>query len=137
MINDIARTGEWPRQFELEWGVILPKENLPDTEKQLRIISCTNQLANSFEKVIIGWLMIYVQDKLDPDQMGGQKGHSIAHYLIEVTDFILYNQDLKDPKAVMAVFIDFSQGFNRIMHSTLLEILSLKMMTRQQQKLIL
>lgn len=71
--------------------------------------------------------MNFVKDKLDPDQMGGQDGHSIAHYLIEVTNFILYNQDLKDPQAIIAVMVDFSQGFNRIKHSTLIEILSTKM----------
>ena len=71
-----------------------------------------NQLSKAWEKIVIKWLMDFVKDKLDPDQMGGQDGHSIAHYLIEVTNFILYNQDLKDPHAIVAVLVDFSQGFN-------------------------
>ena len=81
-------------------------------------------MSKALEKVVIRWLMMYVKDQLDPDQMGGQEGHSISHYLIEVANFILYNQDLKNPQAILAIFVDFSQGFNRIRHSTLIEILS-------------
>ena len=95
IINNVARTGKWPQQFKIEWGVVLQKEAQPDIEKQLRIISCTNQLSKAMEKVVIKWLMWFVKDKLDPDQMGGQEGHSISHYLIEMTNYILYNQDLK------------------------------------------
>ena len=55
--------------------------------------------------------------------MGGQKGHSVTHYLIEVSNFILYNQDLKNPQAIMALFVDFSQGFNRVLHSGLIDFI--------------
>ena len=76
------------------------------------------------EKVVLSWLLSYVKDKLDPDQLGGIKGNSISHYLIEVTNFILYNQDLSNPQASFAAFINFAQGFNRIKHSKIIEILS-------------
>ena len=124
IMNMIAKSGEWPDQFKIEWGTPLQKENNADIESQLRIISCTNQLSKAFERVVLSWLMLYVKDKLDPDQLGGQKGNSVTHYLIEITNFILYNQDLKDPHATLAVFYDFSQGFNRIQYSTLIEVLS-------------
>ena len=94
IMNNIAKYGEWPDQFKTEWGVVLRKEKIPETEKNLRILACTNQISKAFEKVIVQWLMKYVKKHLDPDQMGGQKGQSISHYLIEVTNFILYNQDL-------------------------------------------
>ena len=68
--------------------------------------------------------MPYVQPFLDRDQMGGQKGHSVTHFLIEFTNFILYNQDLKNPQTIMAMFVDFTQGFNRVLHSRIIEILS-------------
>ena len=70
------------------------------------------------------WLMKYVGNKLDPDQFGGKKGHSISHYLIEMTNFILYNQDLSEPHATIASFIDYKQGFNRCQHSIFIEVLS-------------
>ena len=68
--------------------------------------------------------MKYVGKRLDPDQFGGLKGNSISHYLIEMTNFILYNQDLKDPQATLAIFIDYKQGFTRCQHSKFIEILS-------------
>ena len=62
--------------------------------------------------------------KLDRDQFGGQKGNSISHYLIEMTNFILYNQDLKNPQATLAAILDYKQGFNRCQHSKFIEVLS-------------
>jgi hypothetical protein len=46
----------------------------------------------------------------------GLKGSSIVHYLIEFINFILYNQDLKEPHAV-------SKAFNRQDHNILLTLL--------------
>ena len=69
--------------------------------------------------------MKYVKHKLDPDQLGGMKGSSISHYLIEMTNFILYNQDLKDPQATLGILIDYKQGFNRCQHSIFIEIMSI------------
>ena len=68
--------------------------------------------------------MKYVGKKLDRDQFGGLKGNSISHYLIEMTNFILYNQDLKDPQATLAIFLDYKQGFTRCQHSIFIETLS-------------
>ena len=36
-----------------------------------------------FEKQVIKWIMEYIQCKPDPDHLGGMKGSSISHYLIE------------------------------------------------------
>ena len=68
--------------------------------------------------------MKYVGEKIDWGQYGGLKGNSISHYLIEFTNFILYNQDMKNPQAVLAMMIDFSKAFNRQNHNTLIQILS-------------
>ena len=45
------------------------------------------------ERFVIDWLIYYIGDQLDRDQFGGQKGHSIAHYRIEIINFVSYNQD--------------------------------------------
>ena len=68
--------------------------------------------------------MQFVKFKLDPDQFGGMKGNSINHYLIEMTNFILFNQDLKNPQATLAAFLDFKQGFNRCQHSIFIDIMA-------------
>ena len=57
-----------------------------------------------------------IRHKLDKDQFGGQRGNSISHYLIEMSNFILYNQDLKNPQAIIETILDYNQGFNRCKH---------------------
>ena len=124
IMNSIARTGTWPKQYQTEWGVPIQKVSNAKDESEARLISCTNKLNLIFEKQVVTWLMKCVEKKLDPDQFGGKKGHSISHYLIEMTNLILYNQDLKEPQATIANFIDYKQGFNRCQHSVFIEILS-------------
>ena len=124
IMNNMLRTGDWPSQYKTEWGVPIQKTKPAKDESQTRIISCSNKMNIVFEKQIVFWLMKYVGHKLDPDQFGGQKGSSTSHYLIEMTNFILYNQDLKDPQATFATFLDYKQGFNRCLHSKFIEIVS-------------
>ena len=73
---------------------------------------------------MVSWLLEFVGDQLDWGQYGGVKGSSISHYLIDFINFILYNQDLAVPHAVLAAMVDFSKAFNRINHNTIITILS-------------
>lgn len=124
IFNNIAKTGIWPQSWKKEYGTVLKKvTSSPEDESQLRIISITYQLSTLMERFVIDWLLIYIEDKLDRDQFGGQKGHSIAHYLIEITNFILYNQDQSKPLSTMFAGVDISKGFNKIDHSKLVTIL--------------
>ena len=56
--------------------------------------------------------------------LGGQKGSSISHYLIKLINFVLYNQDLKHPQAVLAMTVDFAKAFNCLNHNILMKVLS-------------
>ena len=125
IMNQIAQTGSWPQQFQTEYAVPLEKVKPAADESQARLISLSNKLNVVFEKQVIKWLMNCVRHKLDRNQFGGMKGNSISHYLTEMTNFILYNQDLSDPQATIAMFIDYKQGYNRIQHSIFIEILSI------------
>ena len=73
---------------------------------------------------MLKWLLEYVGDKLDPDQFGGVKGHAVAHYLIEIQNSIIYNQDLEKPFATMMAGVDISKGFNKIEHNECITRLS-------------
>ena len=75
-----------------------------------------------FENLVIKWLLECIGDQIDTKQFGGQRGNSITHYLIEFTNFILYNQDMKEPHAVLALLVDYSQAFNRSNHHTIITI---------------
>ena len=68
--------------------------------------------------------MTYIGEKLDPKQFGGLKGNSISHYMIELINFILYNQDYDLPIAVLICAIDFTKAFNRINHNIIITKLS-------------
>ena len=124
MFQNITNTGQWPKSWKIEYGTPLIKEQNPETEDQLRIISLTNFLSKVYEQYVMQWLMVYVGDKLDWAQYGGEKGSSVLHYLIELVNFILYNQDMKIPHAVLAVMIDYSKAFNRINHNRIVTLLS-------------
>ena len=70
------------------------------------------------------WLLDYLKEHIDVWQYGGQKGNSVAHYLIDFINFVGYNQDISKIHAVLAVSIDFSKAFNRQNHNILIELLS-------------
>ena len=123
IFQNIINQQEWPSTWRTEYGIPLQKVKEPDNEDQLRIISLTPFLSKIMEKFVMEWLLFYIGDRIDWRQYGGQKGSSIAHYLIEFINFILYNQDLKEPQAVLAVMIDFSKAFNRQDHNILLTLL--------------
>ena len=124
IFNNIAKRAKWPQSWKEEYGTVLKKTNIPEDESMVRIISITYQLSTLMERFIIDWLMIYIEDKLDRDQFGGQKGHSIAHYLIEIQNFLLYNQDLSKPLATLFAGVDISKGFNKVDHKKIVTILA-------------
>ena len=74
----------------------------------------TSFLSKVYEQYVIQWLMEFIGDKLDWGQYGGVKGSSVSQYLIQFVNFILYNQDMNIPHAVLAVMLDYSKAFNRI-----------------------
>ena len=80
----------------------------PANEADLRIIAITNHFPLIYERFVLKWLLEYVEDKLD--QFGERKGHSVAHYLIEVQIAMLYDQDLNKPLATLFTAIDIKMG---------------------------
>ena len=127
IFQNMLASKQWPASWRIEHGVPLQKIQNPESESQLRIISLTSFFSKVFENLVIKWLLEYIGDQIDTKQFGGQRGNSITHYLIEFINFILYNQDMKDPHAVLALLVDYSQAFNRSNHHTMITTLSDKM----------
>ena len=69
------------------------------------------------------WLLIHISDKMDLSQYGGRRGTSTNHYLIDFIFFILYNQELSEPLAVLAAMVDFKKAFNQQNHQILITLL--------------
>jgi hypothetical protein len=119
----VSRSGKWPKRWRTEQGLALKKIPNPLTEDDSMIISLTPFFSKLFEKVVLKWLLHYISDKLDLYQYGDRKGTSINHYLIDFITFILYNQDLTEPLAVLAAMVDYRKAFNRQNHSILITLL--------------
>ena len=115
---------KWPSSWKQEFGIPLQKIPDPKTEDDLRIISLTAFFSKVMEKFVVEWLMHFIGEKMDPKQFGGLKGNSISHYMIELINFILYNQDYNLPIGVLACAVDFSKAFNRQNHNILVTKLS-------------
>ena len=117
-------TNIWPANWKTEHGIPLKKVPSPKSKDDLRIISLTSFFSKTFENFVIKWLLKYVGDKIDMKQFGGQKGNSITHYLIEFINFILYNRDMSNPHAVLAITVDFRKAFNSQNNNILVTLLS-------------
>ena len=120
MFRKVAATGDWPKRWRTERGISLKKVPEPVSEEELRIISLTPFFSKTFEQITLDWLLPYISDKMDWNQYGGIRGTSVSHYLIEIVTFILYNQDLNEPRAVIAAMVDFEKAFNRQNHAKLI-----------------
>ena len=55
-----------------------------------------------------------IGDKLHWGKYGGEKVSSISHYLIQLVNFMLYNQNMHIPRPVLVVSLDYSKAFNQI-----------------------
>ena len=127
--NSIIRTAKqgialWPKHWKIEYGTPIKKVEVPLSEDDLRVISLTPFLSKVFERFVVNWLRKYIGHKIDPKQFGDGKGNSTSHYLVELTDFILHNQDMNPPNAVLLAMVDFSKAYNRQNHNTLITKLS-------------
>ena len=125
-IIESAKRGiaKWPKSWKLEHGTPIPKVPNPQSEDDLRVIALTPFFSKVFEKFVVEWLLKYIEHLLDPKQFGGLKNNSTSHYMIELINFILYNQDFDLPIAVLLCPVDFSKAFNRQNHSILITKLS-------------
>jgi hypothetical protein len=66
----------------------------------------------------------YIKPHIDPDQMGGMPGCSVEHYIIKMVHFILGSMDGDPDAAVIALPVDYSKAFNRMLHSNIITIIS-------------
>ena len=124
IIENIFKSGDWPRHWKLEHVIPIGKIPLPETEDDIRPISLSPFFSKVTEHFVVMWLLEHIGDKIDFRQYGGLKGNSITHYIIEFINFILSCQDSSDQTAIMACMVDFSKAFNRQNHNLLIEKLS-------------
>ena len=119
-MKNVRKEDSNPFQFQEIFHQDLIKNLLtpPKNEEDLRNISLTADLSKDYENFRAGWLMPYIAKIIDPGQFGGLKGHSTAHYLITLFDFILSKtENARIPRAGMDALIDFVKAFYQINHA--------------------
>ena len=124
IINKIVKSSTWPEHWKREYVTPIAKIPEPLSEDDLRPISLTPFFSKVTEHFVVKWLLHYIEHKIDIRQYGGMKANSITHYLIEFQNFILSNQESRNPTAVLACLVDFSKAFNRQNHNILITKLS-------------
>ena len=103
IFRSIMKTNIWPSKWTIEHGIVLKKTPVLETESDLRIISLSLFWSKCMESFVIDWLHQTIGHKIDFTQYGGLKGNSTSHYLIDLVNFILFNQDLRNPQATLAI----------------------------------
>ena len=124
VLNKIIQTAKWPDVWKMEYVTPIGKIPQPETEDDLRPIALTQFFSKVTEQFVVQWLLDIIGDKLDLRQYGGMKGNSITHYLIELLNFILFNQENSEPTSVLVGFAYFAKAFNRQDRSILVTKLS-------------
>ena len=124
LLNNIVQSASWPDQYKVEYVTPIGKVPQPESEDDLRPIALTNFFSKVMEAFVVMWLLDIIGEKMDFRQYGGTKGNSVSHYLIELINFILYNQDEREPTSVLACLVDFAKAFNRQDHTILITKLS-------------
>ena len=59
------------------------------------------------EQFVVMWLLEIIGEKLDFRQYGGMKGNSVSHYLFELINLILFNQDIGVPSWLLKMSFPF------------------------------
>ena len=83
----------------------------PQTTKDLRKISGTQNFSKIFERFLADIMIEDMKITRDPSQYGNSKGVSTQHYLIKMIDRILTVLDKnnqKETNAVLAQLVDWS-----------------------------
>ena len=126
LFNTISKTGAYPRRWVREYVTPVKKLPVAESEDDLRPISIIADLARDYNALIAEWLKPFLNKRMDPAQLGGEKGSSITHYLVALFNFIFSKTDSaqSSPQAIIAALIDYSKGFSRISHQKVLIRLS-------------
>ena len=86
----------------------------------MRAIGLIAWASKQLERLVLDSIWPYINPHLDPDQMGGRPGCAIELYIIKMVHFILSKIDGDSDSAVLAVSVDYSKAYNRMLHSDIL-----------------
>ena len=111
IFNDMTATQKWPSDWKREFVTPIPKTTHPENPNDLRNISCTKLFSKVYESFILTWLTD--QAKLRSNQYGGVRGLGTEHFLINLWQKVLEDND-DSRGASLLTSIDYAKAFNRL-----------------------
>ena len=73
LFKKMLATKQWPAMWTTEYGLPLQKQKNPANENYLRIISLTPLFSKTFESFVIKWLIEFIGDKIDPNNLEAKR----------------------------------------------------------------
>ena len=118
IFNASIREGYLPAIWRSAIVIPIPKVNRPRIiSKDLRPISLTAVLSKQLEKIIGGWMLNNIVDRLDMNQYGGLRGLSTTHALVDMIHTRLLTAE--ERKASHVVLLDYRKAFDHVDHTVL------------------
>ena len=117
ILQEAVENHTWPADFKKEYHLSLKKTPIPASEDELRGIVMSALVSKQLERLVLNRIWPYLKPHIDPDQMGGMAGCSVEHNIIKMVHFVLGNMDGDTNAAVIAVPVDYSKAFNRMLNS--------------------
>lgn len=108
ILNQSYHEGNVPPQWKRAVVVPIPKSK-PATLDNFRPISLTDHFAKVAEGFMAKWLLLDLENSIDPNQYGNRKGVSTTHYLIKLMDTLFMNSD-RPGRISSVVITDFSKA---------------------------
>ena len=92
----------------------IPKVNPPRIiSEDLRPISLTATLSKQLEKIVGGWMLDYIVDRLNVHQYGGLRGLSTTHALVDmVHTWLLTTEEKKASHVDHTVLVTKCKSYN-------------------------
>ena len=120
ILKQAVETHTWPNVYKKEYHLPLKKIPAPQDEDDIRGIGLTSWVSKQLERLVLNWIWPFIHPQINTDQMGGMPGCSVEHYIIKMIHFIMSSMDGNHDIAVLAMPVDFSKAFNRMLHSDIL-----------------
>ena len=118
IFNASIREGYLPAIWRSAIVIPIPKVNPPrNISKDLRPISLTAVLSKQLERIVGGWMLDSIIDRLDVNQYGGLRGLSTTHALVDMVHTWLLAAE--ERKASHVVLLDYRKAFDHVDHTVL------------------